>query len=164
MSLYDARIIVCATDLSDGAGEALDTALELPPGAAKRTIHVLHVHQAVDRIDSVDVATKRVEEEEEAVRAHVRREIERVTALRGAAPDVDVVTEVRYGNAAQEIVGFAVDLKADAVVIGTHGRTGIRRALFGSVAEHVVRRAPCIVIVAKTADVRRHLIELASHD
>jgi nucleotide-binding universal stress UspA family protein len=47
-----------------------------------------------------------------------------------------------------EIVGIAREDRAiDLIVLGTHGRTGIRRALIGSVAERVVRHAPCTVMV-----------------
>lgn len=53
------------------------------------------------------------------------------------------------GPAAEEIVRYAKDLEADLVVLGTHGRTGIAHALLGSVAERVVRRAPCAVMTVR---------------
>ncbi|MCC6849838.1 MAG: universal stress protein [Deltaproteobacteria bacterium] len=52
----------------------------------------------------------------------------------------------RRGAAADEIVRGAADEKADLIVLATHGRTGLAHALMGSVAESVVRRAPCPVL------------------
>jgi nucleotide-binding universal stress UspA family protein len=54
--------------------------------------------------------------------------------------------ELRAGNAAQEIVALATDERADLIVIGTHGRGGLDRALLGSVADRVIRQAPCHVL------------------
>jgi nucleotide-binding universal stress UspA family protein len=56
---------------------------------------------------------------------------------------------VRIGTPADEIVKFADDKKADLLVVGTHGRSGIRRMLVGSVADSVVRRAPCPVLAVR---------------
>jgi len=53
---------------------------------------------------------------------------------------------------ATSIVDFAKELHADLIVIGTHGRTGVSRFLMGSVAEHVVRTAPCPVLVVRPAE------------
>jgi universal stress protein A len=57
--------------------------------------------------------------------------------------------EVRVGSPAGEIVAAANDLKADLVCIGTHGRGGIAHFLLGSVAEKVVRQAPCPVLTIR---------------
>jgi universal stress protein A len=57
--------------------------------------------------------------------------------------------EVRVGSPAGEIVATANDLKADLVCIGTHGRGGIAHFLLGSVAEKVVRQAPCPVLTIR---------------
>jgi nucleotide-binding universal stress UspA family protein len=53
------------------------------------------------------------------------------------------------GDAVDEILRVARDADADLIVLGTHGRTGLGRLLMGSVAEQVVRRAPCPVLVVK---------------
>jgi nucleotide-binding universal stress UspA family protein len=57
--------------------------------------------------------------------------------------------EVRVGSPAAEIIQAASDLKADLVCIGTHGRGGIAHLLLGSVAEKVVRQAPCPVLTIR---------------
>jgi nucleotide-binding universal stress UspA family protein len=56
---------------------------------------------------------------------------------------------VRTGHPARRIVELADDHDADLLVIATHGRTGLRRVLLGSVAEQVIRRAPCPVFTVK---------------
>jgi nucleotide-binding universal stress UspA family protein len=53
------------------------------------------------------------------------------------------------GEPATEIVHYARDAGIDLIVMGTHGRTGLDRLLMGSVAEKVMREAPCSVLVVK---------------
>jgi nucleotide-binding universal stress UspA family protein len=69
-----------------------------------------------------------------------------VAAVADLVPGLSVTTETLYGTPATEIVAYARRAGADIVVLGTHGRTGLSRALLGSVAEAVVRRAPCPVL------------------
>lgn len=59
---------------------------------------------------------------------------------------VPVVVASHGGDAAEEIVRYAQQHAIDLIVLGTHGRTGFTRALLGSVAERVVRTAPCPVL------------------
>jgi nucleotide-binding universal stress UspA family protein len=60
-----------------------------------------------------------------------------------------VETALRHGDPRSEIVQEAEDWKADLIVVGSHGRTGVSRLLLGSVAEYVVRHASCSVEVAR---------------
>jgi len=64
-----------------------------------------------------------------------------------------VTGHVRVGAAAKAIVQLATDISADLVVVGTHGRTGFDRLMFGSVAEKVVRTAPCPVLTVRPKSV-----------
>jgi nucleotide-binding universal stress UspA family protein len=57
--------------------------------------------------------------------------------------------EVRIGSPAAEIVAAATDLKADLLCIGTHGRRGLAHFFLGSVAEKIVREAPCPVLTVR---------------
>ena len=75
-----------------------------------------------------------------------------------------MVTAIRFGKAYREILRYAVDVQAEFIVVGTHGRTGLGRAVLGSVAERVARHAPCTVVVAKSAEVRAHLAEVLRHE
>ncbi len=56
---------------------------------------------------------------------------------------------VKSGDPREVIVDAAKDLKAEVIVMGTHGRRGLSRAIIGSVAESVVRTAPCSVLVVR---------------
>jgi nucleotide-binding universal stress UspA family protein len=60
-----------------------------------------------------------------------------------------VTSRLEYGDPATGIVGIAADEGVDLIVMGTHGRTGVSRWLIGSVAEKVVRSAPCAVLTVK---------------
>jgi nucleotide-binding universal stress UspA family protein len=63
------------------------------------------------------------------------------------APGLAVKTEVLSGIPARKIAEYARRHRIDLIVVGSHGRTGVSRALLGSVAEAVVRRSPCPVLV-----------------
>ncbi|HZU83050.1 MAG TPA: universal stress protein [Polyangiaceae bacterium] len=63
-----------------------------------------------------------------------------------------IVTHLAAGPAANEILQFAIDLQADLILVGTHGRTGLKRMLVGSIAESVVRKAACPVLVVRPKD------------
>jgi nucleotide-binding universal stress UspA family protein len=65
-------------------------------------------------------------------------------------PGLEVEAAVLQGDARVEIVQAAADWVADLIVVGSHGRTGVSRWLLGSVAEYVVRHAPCSVEVARS--------------
>lgn len=69
-----------------------------------------------------------------------------VDEIRGVVPSD---TAVRVGSPAGEIVSIAKSLPADLIVISTHGRTGLKHVLVGSVAERVVQTAPCPVLVVR---------------
>ena len=58
-------------------------------------------------------------------------------------------TELRLGHPAEEIVHVAERMDADLVIVGSHGRTGIKRFLLGSVSDHVLEYAPCSVLIVK---------------
>jgi nucleotide-binding universal stress UspA family protein len=70
---------------------------------------------------------------------------------RARAGSIGIDTLLREGSPALEIVGVADEIAADLIVMGTHGRRGVARALLGSVAEHVVRagRAPVLTVHAQ---------------
>lgn len=86
------------------------------------------------------------------LRDRLKREAEqRLTACLTAADRdrFNVTTEVVTGRPAQSIVDFARDNATDLIVMGTHGRSGVAHLLMGSVAERVVRSAPCPVLTVR---------------
>ena len=67
--------------------------------------------------------------------------------LRGAGLAAEV--RVEPGDPREVLVDAAQDARADAVIVGSHGRTGIEKLVMGSVATHVVTHAPCSVLVVR---------------
>ena len=67
----------------------------------------------------------------------------------GAEQGGPITTEVRTGPAARMILEFATEKGIDLIVMGTHGRTGLAHIVMGSVAERVVRMAPCPVLTLR---------------
>jgi nucleotide-binding universal stress UspA family protein len=63
--------------------------------------------------------------------------------------DYTVLRNVRHGSPFLEIIRYAKELDIDLIVMGTHGRTGLAHVLLGSVAEKVVRKAPCPVLTVR---------------
>ena len=79
---------------------------------------------------------------------HTREELCR---MRPSDPAIRVQHYLCEGVPAAMILQMASDKKCDLIVMGMHGRTGLRRALVGSVTEEVVRKAPCPVLTMTTA-------------
>lgn len=72
-----------------------------------------------------------------------------MSRIRSMAEGVTLKTEVLEGKPAPEIVRYAIENKIDLIVIGTQGKRGLERLLLGSVAESVIRSAPCKVLIVK---------------
>ncbi|MFM9059331.1 MAG: universal stress protein [Planctomycetaceae bacterium] len=71
--------------------------------------------------------------------------------VRPKDPAVPFTHRLTMGDPAGEIIRLAAEEQAEMIVLGTHGRTGMIRFLMGSVAEAIVRRAPCPVLVYREA-------------
>jgi nucleotide-binding universal stress UspA family protein len=84
---------------------------------------------------------------------HLRRDV----MSKASGSKVPVTPRVREGLASWEIVKEAREAGADMIVMGTHGRAGLAHLLRGSVAEVVVREAPCPVITVRQAESQRGL-------
>jgi nucleotide-binding universal stress UspA family protein len=74
---------------------------------------------------------------------------EQLEQVRPGNPGIAVHHTLLEGDPAKEIAAYAADAGIDVIVIGTHGRTGVDRLVMGSVAERVMREAPCSVLVVK---------------
>jgi nucleotide-binding universal stress UspA family protein len=81
-----------------------------------------------------------------------KQEIEKFVHEHIAASSVSVRTEVLIGRPFMEIIRYAREQTIDMIVLGTHGRTGLKHALLGSVAEKVVRKSPCPVLTIRHPD------------
>jgi nucleotide-binding universal stress UspA family protein len=73
---------------------------------------------------------------------------------------VPVETEVLFGHGARTIAEYAAERGVDLIVMGTHGRTGFAHLMVGSVAERLVRTAPCPVLTVRHPDAKGHRSEL----
>ena len=145
------KTILFATDFSDASDLALEYARVLAArfGAG---LHVLHVVQTPIPLgsemyvpDVMTVAERAVEDAQQHLTAVLRR-------IHG----LEVIGQVLVGLAPKKIVEYAADHDVDLIVIGTHGRGALAHLLMGSVAERVVRTAPCPVFTVRdTAAVRR---------
>ena len=78
--------------------------------------------------------------------ADAREQLARTEPVLSAVPVHEVIEE---GEAASVICKEAADRGADVIVVGSHGRTGVKRLFLGSVSERVVRHAPCPVLVVR---------------
>ena len=96
---------------------------------------------------SVDAAAVLAEAEDVAREEAARHAHDMAGTLRAAGRSV--TPEPRGGDAATEIIAAARDARADLIVMGTHGRTGLARIALGSVATNVLHHAPCSVLVIR---------------
>jgi nucleotide-binding universal stress UspA family protein len=143
--------ILCPTDFSEPAGVALRAAAELVQhfSAELLLVHVIPPVPAAYPYPDPPVASSfdiPLYQQELAIRAEkgledlVSREVSR---------EVRVRTRVVDGDPAGQVLQMAEQEHADLIVIATHGMTGWRHLVFGSVAEKVVRLAPCPVLTIR---------------
>lgn len=136
------RILV-PTDFSDCAKRALEYAAEL---SAKLAAEVVLVHVYAPPTVFLPEGAVLFPMKDSELRAQLGAGLDKVAlearAL-GAHPTRTVFAE---GDAAREIVRVAREEHCDLIVMGTHGRAGIRHLVLGSVAERVVRKADCAVL------------------
>jgi len=74
-------------------------------------------------------------------------------------PDIRLIPVVRFGNPASEIKRFAEEEQVDLVVLATHGRTGLKHMVMGSVAEKVVRLSNIPVLAVKPHPMRESILQ-----
>jgi universal stress protein A len=140
------RSILVPIDFSDCSRKALQYAVPLARqfGSRLMLVHVMPVHYFVgSEFGPVDVPVPEVELRENSERALERLSREEI----GAA--VPVATRVCRGQPVQEIVAVAREERVDLILLSTHGHTGLKHVLLGSVTENVVRYAPCPVLVVR---------------
>ena len=131
--------IVCPSDFSAAAQKAVTEALELVQHFQAELV-LVHVVPVLPPAPTDPNFVFEVPEYERALHVDAERRL-RALAAEVAGKGVAVRTAVGHGDAGAEIVRIANDEGADLIVIATHGTTGWRHAMFGSVAEKVVRLA-----------------------
>jgi nucleotide-binding universal stress UspA family protein len=139
--------ICCAVDFSEPSRVALETAAGLAK-AAGATLALVHAYAVPAPVGDFLVTPKDLGTLASGEAERTMRRWQEEAERRVGGP---VKTAVVAGDPASEIIRFARAEAADLVVVGTHGRTGLKRLVIGSVAERVVREAPCPVLVARPA-------------
>ncbi|HEY7724684.1 MAG TPA: universal stress protein [Anaeromyxobacteraceae bacterium] len=136
--------ICCPVDFSEPARAALHAAVELAR-TFDAELTLFHSYQLPGYTlpeGSVVASPKMLQDLADQAEAHLA-EWKKLAEGMGAPR---VATAKGVGEPAMEIVEFARGGRFDLIVVGTHGRTGLRHALLGSTAERVVRRAGCPVL------------------
>ena len=142
--------IVMPTDFSDSSEEAWGVAQRVA-GTLGSEVVLAHVFVPPPLYGDPPLSVDTTWQVYEGSRKWVEEELEK-WANAARAQGVKVRTVMRSGAAHQEIVDLATDERADLVIMGTHGRSGLTRVLLGSVAERVIRFAPCPALTARKPD------------
>lgn len=140
--------ILCPTDFSDPSNEALNIANELARHFSAEVI-LLHVVQPMRSSVTTEPHTGfDIFAYQESIKESARKALENVTRERLAKAG-KVRPVIIEGEPAEEIIKVAADEKVNLIVTATHGRSGWQRFVFGSVAEKVIRLAPCAVLTIR---------------
>jgi len=147
------RNAVVGVDLGSTGDDAVMQGLRLLQSGAVERVHLLHVVDPKSLMDG-----NLFENEERALAtAPERAELRAATLCRAHGINVElqhIRGHARIGAAADALLQMCVDYDSDYLIVGTHGRQGIDRLLEGSVAEAVVRRARCPVLIAREKSYR----------
>jgi nucleotide-binding universal stress UspA family protein len=133
--------IVAPYDFFEDSERSLDCALEI--ATRPNDVHVIHVVEPIVVTEPIilpEFLSDEVREKQANTEFRKRHK---------AAKYSDIHFDVRFGNPGNQIVELADELKAGLIVMPSHGRTGLRHLLIGSVAERVVRHAKCPVLVLR---------------
>ena len=140
--------IVVATDFSEASDSALAYAKSLA-SAFNATIHVVHVlEDLAAHAWTTEVYVAALPGVHEEMEKQARERLDACLSPQEREQFRAQLT-LRTGSAFVEIVRHAREIKADLLVMGTHGRGAIAHMLLGSVAERVVRKAPCPVLTVR---------------
>ena len=141
--------VVVATDGSESVSRAADCALDLA-ATFDATAHALYVVDA-SQVESLPDDLR--DDVRDALDDQSREALSAVETANEAREDpADLETVVRVGRPAEQIIGYARDIDADAVAMGTRGRHGEHSFLVGSVAERVVRMCSRPVLTVRQLD------------
>ena len=131
--------ILCPIDFSESNAAVNRYASLLAKSA---NAEIVYIHVSLPEVPYGSYTYVAVETDE----AH---ELEKLKKIRPTEDGVDASYVVEFGGAAEKIVEYANENNIDLILMGTHGRTGLKRVIMGSVAEAVVRKADCPVLTLK---------------
>jgi nucleotide-binding universal stress UspA family protein len=142
-------VILAALDSSEMAREILRAAAHLARSVAGSELHLVYVVEDMPAPAVLVPVPVGLGVSSTEILAKAREHIEALAVEARGQFAGRVSTHVDTGSAWKQILRIAVDVQADLIVIGTHGRGGVKRLVLGSVAETVVRKASCPVLVVR---------------
>jgi universal stress protein A len=142
--MFPMKKILCPTDFSEPSLKGVKAAAEFAAQYSTQVM-VLHVIPPAHTLTPPTIPSGKVIEYYEDLTRFAQKSLNELIEEH-FAKDVSVSAKVVQGNPSDEIVRTASEEKVDLIVIATHGATGWRRFMFGSVAEKVVRMAGCPVL------------------
>ncbi|UCG39288.1 MAG: universal stress protein [bacterium] len=147
MKIDKIKKILVPVDFSTTANRAFAYAREMVECTGGE-LHLIHVLDT-DFLSGALLIT--IEPVEESVAKWKKRAQDKLKTvyLREEYGDLNPVVHLKEGKPHEEILKAAEEIGADMIIIGSHGRTGLEKAIFGSVAERVVRMAPIPVLLVK---------------
>lgn len=147
--MFTPKIILVPTDFSEYSDKALQLALDMAKQYHSR-IYLVHVVGLVIQctVDyCLDPKTTDLVEKESLIAA--KQMMEKQLGNFPDSKSVEIIADIRQGTPYEEILKDQQEKKADLIVIASHGQTGLKRHLLGSVAEKVGRQSKCPVLLVK---------------
>ena len=140
--------VLCPVDCSDSSKIALDYGLFIAKhfGAKAHVLHAWHVSMHVRPDLTVWVEAQGQQPIHDVIEAEARAQTESFLATLDPATRAALEVHLVQAEPAKAITETAAREKFDLIVMGTHGRSGLAHLVLGSVAERVVRHAPCPVL------------------
>ncbi len=139
-------ILVCV-QFDDTGHNALEQAIRLAATHGRAPLHVAHIIADTSVSGRKSVITRHTNELESA-----ERQLSEFVEARLGDRALDVKHHVRMGEVVETVFQLALDYDVEVIVVGTHGRTGVRKLAFGSVAQKLVEAARCPVLIATPRD------------
>ena len=139
--------ILFATDFSEGSANSLPYAVSIAKQYGAK-LYLVHVVFDIAKTSGSYVPHVSLDELYKDMEKNAKAELEK-SFIEEMRTFKDMEHVVLKGTPYEEISRFAEENKIDLIVIGTHGRKGLDRMLFGSTAEQVVRHAPCPVLTVR---------------
>ena len=138
------KTLLCPVDFSQMSRAVLDYAVFMAQ-SHQAQLKLIHVVDQLHGFDSYKILHMTAIEITHEMARQARTQLK---ALVATLP-IPATFDIRFGRAADEIVIQAKEDEVELIVMGSHGRSGISHLLVGSVAESVVRHAPCPVLVVR---------------
>ena len=153
--MTEMKKILCAIDLSEGSSKVVGAAAGITQalGAELRLIHIFDhpLYNLPTGFNPPAGYSAALLEADKGIRQHLEERLkEQLDSLEGS--DFKVDCRLAEGPAAQQIVEYAREEKYELIIMGTHGYSGLKHALLGSVAERVVRTSEVPVLIIPTRE------------